>query len=54
MVTRRFVSGSESRSGQGDQEAQIAPEVISQEEPVLAEDRFREIIREDVVEIVRS
>ena len=54
VVTRRFVTGSGSGSWQDDQEAQVDPEVISPEDPVLAEDRVREIIREEVIEIVRS
>ena len=51
---RCFVSGSGSRSGQGDQEAPVAPEVIGQEGPILTEDQVREIIHEEVVEIVRG
>ena len=54
VVTRRFVSGSESGLGQGDQEAPVAPEVIDQEGPVLIEDRVREIIHEEEVELVRG
>ena len=54
VVMRRFVTGSGSRLGQDDQGASTAPEVISQDGPALTEDRVREIIREEVVEIVRS
>ena len=49
VVTRRFVIGSGSGSGQGDQEALTTPEVIDQDGSVLKEDRFREIIHNEVV-----
>ena len=48
------MTGSGSGSGQGDQEAPTAPKIIGQEEPVTTKDRVREIIREEVVEIVWS
>ena len=46
------MTGSGSGSGQGGQDAPTASETIGQGGPVLTEDRVREIIREEVVEIV--
>ena len=40
--------------GQGDQGALTAPEIIGQDRPTLTEERVREIICEEVVEIVRG
>ena len=54
VVMRSFVIGSKTGSGQGDQEAPVAPEVVVHEGPLLTEDRVREIIREEVVTIVRG
>ena len=54
VVTRCFVSRSGSGLGQVDQEAPTKPKITGQEEPVMTEDWVREIIREEVVEIVRG
>ena len=48
------MTGSGSGSGQDDRGAPAAPEVMSQDGPALTDDQVREIIHEEVVEIVRG
>ena len=51
VVTRRFVTGSSSGSGEGGQEAPITPETIIQKRPDKMDDRIREILYEEVAAI---